>query len=115
MVKPRTPIRLAILDDYQDVALTMADWGALPQGVDVSTYRDHLAEEDALVERLGEEVLFYKLGLELFMAGGYFDRIDWLGEKGKKDKSRREDKKKPKLTIKEKRKLKKEKKKEKWN
>ncbi|MCH7589164.1 MAG: hypothetical protein IIC78_14190 [Chloroflexi bacterium] len=38
-----------------------------------------------------------------------------MGEKGKKDKSRREDKKKPKLTIKEKRKLKKEKKKEKWN
>ena len=37
-----------------------------------------------LVERLGDEVIFYKLGLELFMAGGYFDLIDWLREKGKK-------------------------------
>ena len=46
-------MRAAILDDYQGVALTMANWGALPQGVEVSTYRDHLAEEDALVERLG--------------------------------------------------------------
>ena len=34
-----------------------------------------------------------------------------MGEKGKKDKGRREDKKEPKMTIKEKRKRKKEKKK----
>ena len=42
--------------------------------------------EDArkLVEHLGEEVIFYKIGLELFMAGGYFDLLDWLQDKGKK-------------------------------
>jgi orotidine-5'-phosphate decarboxylase len=38
----------------------------------------------ALVEKLGESVLFYKLGLELFMAGGYFELLDWLRDKGKK-------------------------------
>jgi len=32
----------------------------------------------ALVERLGDAVLFYKLGLELFMAGEYFPLLDWL-------------------------------------
>lgn len=32
----------------------------------------------ALVERLGDAVRFYKLGLELFMAGGYFELLDWL-------------------------------------
>jgi orotidine-5'-phosphate decarboxylase len=32
----------------------------------------------ALVERLGDAVQFYKIGLELFMAGGYFELIDWL-------------------------------------
>ena len=37
-----------------------------------------------LVERLGESVTFYKLGLELFMAGGYFELVDWLLEKNKK-------------------------------
>lgn len=38
----------------------------------------------ALVELLGREVQFYKLGLELFMAGGYFELVNWLREKDKK-------------------------------
>jgi orotidine-5'-phosphate decarboxylase len=38
----------------------------------------------ALVERLGDAVLFYKIGLELFMAGGYFELIDWLVARDKK-------------------------------
>ena len=29
-------------------------------------------------------MVFYKLGLELFMAGGYFELVDWLIERGKK-------------------------------
>ncbi len=32
----------------------------------------------ALVRQLGESVCFYKLGLELFMSGGYFELIEWL-------------------------------------
>ncbi len=42
--------------------------------------------EDAkrLVEELGDSVEFYKIGLELFMAGGYFELIDWLRARGKK-------------------------------
>src|SRR5919106_1501834 len=31
-----------------------------------------------MVHHLGDAVLFYKLGLELFMSGGYFELIDWL-------------------------------------
>ena len=31
-----------------------------------------------LVETLGDAVRFYKIGLELFMAGGYFELIEWL-------------------------------------
>ncbi len=38
----------------------------------------------ALVETLGPAVSFYKLGLELMMAGGYFELIDWLLERDKK-------------------------------
>jgi len=37
-----------------------------------------------LAERLGDSVGFYKLGLELMMAGGYFSLVDWLVARGKK-------------------------------
>jgi orotidine-5'-phosphate decarboxylase len=42
------------------------------------------AQARALTERLGEAVQFYKLGLELFMAGGYFELVDWMVARGKK-------------------------------
>ena len=38
----------------------------------------------ALAERLGESVRFYKIGLELFMAGGYWELVDWLAARGAK-------------------------------
>ncbi|MCK9387579.1 MAG: orotidine 5'-phosphate decarboxylase [Sulfuritalea sp.] len=33
---------------------------------------------------LGDAVVFYKIGLELFMTGGYFDLLHWLVGQGKK-------------------------------
>ena len=45
-------LKVAVLDDYQDVALEMADWSSLPDGWEPVVFRDHLADEDALVERL---------------------------------------------------------------
>jgi orotidine-5'-phosphate decarboxylase len=36
------------------------------------------------VAQLGDAVQFYKLGLELFMAGGYFELLDWLVSQHKK-------------------------------
>ena len=41
-------------------------------------------EAKALVERLGDAARFYKLGLELFMAGGYFELLEWLVQRGNK-------------------------------
>lgn len=38
----------------------------------------------ALAERLGEAVRFYKIGLELFTAGGYFELLQWLRGRGAK-------------------------------
>jgi orotidine-5'-phosphate decarboxylase len=38
----------------------------------------------ALVNQLGDAVQFYKIGLELFMAGGYFELLDWLVDNNKK-------------------------------
>ena len=42
------------------------------------------AEAKALVEKLGDAVRFYKVGLELFSTGGYFELIDWLAARGNK-------------------------------
>ena len=44
--------RVAVLDDYQGVALKMADWSVLPSEVQVEVFRDHLAGEDAVAARL---------------------------------------------------------------
>ncbi|MCZ0980281.1 D-2-hydroxyacid dehydrogenase family protein [Streptomyces diastatochromogenes] len=42
-------LRCAVLDDYQGVALTSADWGPLADRVDVRVLREHLTDRDALV------------------------------------------------------------------
>jgi orotidine-5'-phosphate decarboxylase len=41
-------------------------------------------EARELVQQLDDSVRFYKLGLELLMAGGYFELLDWLAGRGKK-------------------------------
>jgi orotidine-5'-phosphate decarboxylase len=43
-----------------------------------------VAEAKSLVERLGDSVCFYKVGLGLFMADGAFGLVDWLSRGGKK-------------------------------
>jgi orotidine-5'-phosphate decarboxylase len=37
-----------------------------------------------LAGELGDAVVFYKIGLELMMSGGYFELLDWLLERDKK-------------------------------
>jgi len=41
-------------------------------------------EARKLVVTLGDAVSFYKIGLELFTAGGYFEVLEWLVKRGKK-------------------------------
>jgi len=48
----RTPCRVAVLDDYQGVALASADWASLGSDVAVQEFSDHLADRDRLAERL---------------------------------------------------------------
>jgi orotidine-5'-phosphate decarboxylase len=42
------------------------------------------AQARAYAERLGDAVRFYKIGLELFTAGGYFELLAWLRARGGK-------------------------------
>ena len=48
--------------------------------LDVAT----IDEAKAMVESLGDSVNFYKVGLELFTSGGYFELLDWLSARDKK-------------------------------
>lgn len=48
------PYKVAILDDYQQVALSMADWSPLNNLVEITVFKDHVFEENALVDRLND-------------------------------------------------------------
>jgi orotidine-5'-phosphate decarboxylase len=43
-----------------------------------------IEEAKALVIELGDSVIFYKVGMEIFMCGDYFGFIEWLKQQGKK-------------------------------
>ncbi|MFI3216870.1 MAG: orotidine 5'-phosphate decarboxylase / HUMPS family protein, partial [Methylococcales bacterium] len=43
-----------------------------------------IEEAQALVIALGDSVVFYKVGMEIFMCGDYFGFIEWLKQQGKK-------------------------------
>jgi hypothetical protein len=45
-------IRVAILDDYQHVALSMADWSVLDGRAAITVFNDHVDGTDAVVARL---------------------------------------------------------------
>lgn len=45
-------MKIAILDDYQNVALQMADWTALSKRAEVTVFTDHLSDPDAIIRRL---------------------------------------------------------------
>ena len=47
-----TTTRVAVLDDYQAVAESIAPWQRLPDGTEVTFFHDHLTDDDALVDRL---------------------------------------------------------------
>ena len=44
--------KLAVLDDYQTVALESADWSVLRDRADIAVFQNHLADPAAVIERL---------------------------------------------------------------
>jgi phosphoglycerate dehydrogenase-like enzyme len=86
--------RVAILDDYQGVAREYADWSTLDDRIELVTFRDHLADNDAVVERLRDfdivvamrertplpaSVLTQLPRLELIVTTGPFNAVIDLG------------------------------------
>ena len=45
-------MRIAILDDYQGIALKLADWSSIPGRPEIKVFTDHVFDLDKLVERL---------------------------------------------------------------
>jgi phosphoglycerate dehydrogenase-like enzyme len=46
------PLRCAILDDYQNVALTMADWSKVKGDVEIKVFNEHLGAADKVIAAL---------------------------------------------------------------
>jgi hypothetical protein len=49
---PMQRYKIAVLDDYQHVALESADWSVLRDRADIAVFQNHLADRDAVIERL---------------------------------------------------------------
>jgi phosphoglycerate dehydrogenase-like enzyme len=45
-------MKVAILDDYQNVALDLADWSPVARRAEITVFNDHLADPNALIARL---------------------------------------------------------------
>jgi phosphoglycerate dehydrogenase-like enzyme len=50
MTGPR--FKIAVLDDYQNISLKMADWSSIPGNPEISVFNDHISDENSLVEHL---------------------------------------------------------------
>src|SRR6202047_1357208 len=44
--------KIAVLDDYQNVAINSTDWSVLRDRADITVFQNHLADSDAVIERL---------------------------------------------------------------
>jgi len=44
--------KIAVLDDYQNVALESTDWSVLHDRADIAVFQNHLADPDAVIQRL---------------------------------------------------------------
>ncbi|MFI2369530.1 D-2-hydroxyacid dehydrogenase family protein [Streptomyces sp. NPDC018833] len=47
-------LHCAVLDDYQDVALTLADWSSLADTVEVRSLQQHFTSEEAVAAEVGD-------------------------------------------------------------
>jgi phosphoglycerate dehydrogenase-like enzyme len=45
-------IKIAVLDDYQNIALKMADWASIPGHPEIRVFNDHVSDVELLVQRL---------------------------------------------------------------
>lgn len=71
-------MRVAILDDYQRVALTSADWSILHGKVNVDVYSDTLDNGDALIRRLENYQIICAMRERTKLTAAVLDRLPHL-------------------------------------
>jgi hypothetical protein len=70
--------RVTVLDDYQNVAPARADWPVLDARVPVTVFNNHLADADALVERLQPFDMVCVMRKRTPMTGSIIERLPRL-------------------------------------
>jgi lactate dehydrogenase-like 2-hydroxyacid dehydrogenase len=70
--------RIAVLDDYQSVALSLANWSVLDAQAMVTVFNDHLADSDAVVERLEPFDIVWVMRERTPMARAIIERLPKL-------------------------------------
>jgi phosphoglycerate dehydrogenase-like enzyme len=71
-------MRVAILDDYQRVALSMADWPSIGAGVSVHPFHDRLGTEDHVAERLRNFDVIVAMRERTPLPGSLIERLPLL-------------------------------------
>jgi phosphoglycerate dehydrogenase-like enzyme len=70
--------RITILDDYQDVARTIADWSAVAQDGELDVVTEHLADVDALADRLADSEIVVAMRERTKFPASTLDRLPSL-------------------------------------
>ncbi|KAG5725702.1 Glyoxylate reductase [Termitomyces sp. T112] len=71
-------MRVAILDDYQRVALTSADWSPLRSRVSIDVYSDTVDDDDALIRRLENYQIICAMRERTKFTAAVLDRLPHL-------------------------------------
>ncbi|AWW38373.1 D-2-hydroxyacid dehydrogenase family protein [Streptomyces cadmiisoli] len=72
------PFRCAVLDDFQNVATSVADWSPLADRVEVVTFTEHHATEDALAVALADFDFVVTLRERVAFPASLLDRLPRL-------------------------------------
>jgi len=71
-------INVAILDDYQGIALQITDWSKVSSRAHITVFQDHLADEDAVAERLAPFDVVCIMRERTPMSGSLLERLPRL-------------------------------------
>ncbi|MEU6943189.1 D-2-hydroxyacid dehydrogenase family protein, partial [Streptomyces rubiginosohelvolus] len=71
-------LRCAVLDDFQQVATTAADWGPLKGRVEIVSFPEHFATEDGLAAALADFDIVVTLRERVAFPASLLDRLPRL-------------------------------------
>jgi len=68
-------IKIAVLDDYQNIALKMEDWSSIPGNPEIRVFNDHVSEEDSFAKRLFPFDVVCIMRERTLLSGTLLDRL----------------------------------------